>query len=69
MGWLVELQAMCTSKCPAHYIVEALKAVRLELKKAIVDDTSPALCTPVTPFLVDPIFSKRGSDGMIPCAA
>ena len=22
-----------------------------------------------TPFLADPIFSERGSDGMIPCAA
>ena len=37
--------------------------------KAIVDCTSPALCTPVTPFPADPIFSERGSDGMIPCAA
>jgi len=34
-----------------------------------VDYSSPALCTPVTPFLADPIFSECGSDGMIPCAA
>jgi len=36
--------------------------------KAIVDYTSPVLCTPVTPFPADPIFSKHSSDGMIPCA-
>jgi len=35
----------------------------------IVDYTSSALCTPVTPFTADPIFSERGIDGMIPCAA
>ena len=33
---------------------------------AIVAYTSSALCTPVTPFPADPIFSERGSDGMIP---
>ena len=40
-----------------------------QLNKAIIDYTSPALCTPVTPFPADPIFSERVSDGMIPCAA
>jgi len=30
--------------------------------KAIVDYTSPALWTLVTPFPADPIFSERGSD-------
>jgi len=43
--------------------------VKTKVNKAIVDYTSPALCTPVTPFAADPIFSERGSDGMIPCAA
>jgi len=37
--------------------------------KAIIDYTSPALCTPVTPIQADPISSECGSDGMIPCAA
>jgi len=38
--------------------------------KAIVDYISPALCTFITPFPADPIFSERGSDGMIdPLAA
>jgi len=37
--------------------------------KAIVNYTSPALCTPVTPFQADPIFSERGRDRIIPCAA
>ena len=35
----------------------------------LVDYTSTALCTPVTLFPADPVFSERGSDGMIPCAA
>jgi len=30
--------------------------------KAIVDHTSPALCTPITPFPADPIYSEHGSD-------
>jgi len=34
--------------------------------KAIIDYTSPALCTPVTPIQADPISSECGSDGMIP---
>jgi len=46
-----------------------MNQVKTNIKKAIIDYTSPALCTPVTPFPADPIFSKRGSDGMIPCAA
>jgi len=29
--------------------------------KAILDYASPALCTPVTPFPADPIFSKRAA--------
>jgi len=33
--------------------------------KAIVDYTSHALCTSITPFPADPIFSERGNDGMI----
>ena len=37
--------------------------------KAMLDYTSPMLCTPFTPFPADPIFSKHSSDGMIPCAA
>jgi len=37
--------------------------------KAIVDYTFPMLCTPVTPFPADPIYSKCGSDGISPCAA
>jgi len=42
---------------------------RVSNNKAIVDYTSSALYIPVTPFPADPIFSERGSDGMIPCAA
>jgi len=30
-----------------------------------VDYTSPALCTPITPFPADPIFTERSSDGVI----
>ena len=33
--------------------------------KAIVDHTSPALCTSITPFPADPICSERRSDRMI----
>jgi len=38
--------------------------------KAIVDYTSPTLahCTPVIPFLADPICIECASDGMIPSA-
>ena len=43
-----------------------MSPVNIKCNKAIIDHTSPALCTPVTPFPADPIFSKRG---MIPCAA
>jgi len=47
------------------------------INKAIVDYTSPALCTPITPFAADPIFSERSfvllhdviADRMIPFAA
>jgi len=37
----------------------------LTTNKALVDYTSPALCTPITPFPVDPIFTERSIDGMI----
>jgi len=30
-------------------------------RQSIVDYTSPALCTPVTPFPADPIFRERGT--------
>jgi len=32
--------------------------------KAIMDYTLPTLCTPITPFPADPIFSKHGNEGM-----
>jgi len=38
------------------------------VNKAIVDNTSSALCTPVTPFPANLTCSERGSDGMIPSA-
>jgi len=50
-------------------LVSVSATITTVTNKAIVDYTSPALCTPVTPFPVDPIFSKCGRDGMIPCAA
>jgi len=34
-----------------------------------IDNISPALCTPITPFPADPICSERGSHGLIPSAA
>jgi len=47
-----------------HYIfVNTCIGTTTICSKAIVD--SPALCTPVTPFSADPIFSEHGSDGMI----
>jgi len=56
-------------RCRVSDPAGTLLNVTTDLNKAIVDYTSPALCTPVTPFQADPIFSERGSDGMIPCAA
>jgi len=37
--------------------------------KAIIDHTSPALCTANSPFPTDSICSERCMDGMIPSAA
>ena len=43
---------------PKHYLKYSVK---LQWKhKAIVDHTSPALCTPITLFMADPICSERG---------
>jgi len=42
--------------------------LKREISTATVDHTSPALCTPITPFPVDPICSDRVNDGMIPSA-
>ena len=57
--------AIVTVGAPANIA----RNVYFTFSKAIVDYASHAMCTPVTPFPADPIFSERGSDGMIPCAA
>ena len=56
--------------CRAHYCdrqtdrltdhaTRSVTIGRIYNNKAIVDHTSPALCTPITPFPVDPICSER----------
>jgi len=58
----------CISNC---YNLKTKHTITIKTinNKALLDYTSPVLCTPVTPFPADPIFIKRSSDGMIPCAA
>jgi len=43
----------------AVHFASATPCAKCNYSKAIVDYTSAALCTPATPFLANPIFSKQ----------
>jgi len=51
-------KCFCDISCSRKKI--KVNQVKTNATKAIIDYTSPALCTPVTPFPADPIFSERG---------
>jgi len=50
--------------CSSSVLIQSYLTAKIQ-NKAIVDYTSPALYTPITPFPAVPIFIKRGSDRMI----
>jgi len=67
-SWVKVNGQHCWDVLLCQQMLAAMKHVASD-NKAILDHTSPALCTPITPFPADPICSGRGSDRVIPSAA